>query len=128
VQFDTCKHVFICRVRRDCFHFPCYCFQFLSGSRLLYWQWYGRILPPQAYTIHSVFSASVAKQRREKYVPWSASFDYINREPSARTVLNLDCSVLSYYLDKDYIKPFQQWGEQVYPDASTPAQFLAPAE
>ena len=83
------------------------------------------ILPPQAYTIRSVFSASVAKQRREKYVPWSASFDYINREPSVRKVLILDCSVLSYYSDKDYIKPFGQWGEQVYPDASTPAQILA---
>ena len=83
------------------------------------------ILPPQVPVIHAVFSAAAAKQRRAKWIPWVESFDYINHDPTVTKLLLLDPSVLSYYSDKDYIKPFGQWGERVYPDASTPAEILS---
>jgi len=41
-----------------------------------------------------------------------------------RRLLKLDRSVVAYYSDKDYVKPFAQWGEQVFPDAATPAEIL----
>jgi hypothetical protein len=31
---------------------------------------------------------------------------------------------LSLIIRKDYVKPFRQWGEQVFPDAATPAEIL----
>lgn len=75
--------------------------------------------------IHSVFSSSFAQQRRLADIPFVQSFDFLNRDPSVNRLLILDPSIPAYYSDKDYLKPFGQWGEQVLPDASTPLEVLA---
>jgi hypothetical protein len=41
-----------------------------------------------------------------------------------KRVLILDSSVPTYYSDKDYVKPFGQWGERVYPGVNTVADIL----
>jgi len=75
--------------------------------------------------IHSVFSSSYARKRRQMEIPFVESFDFLNRDPSVSRVLILDPSVPAYYSDKEYLKPFGQWGEQVLPTAPTPEDVLA---
>lgn len=75
--------------------------------------------------LHSVFSSSFAQQRRLTKIPFVQSFDFLNRDPSVTRLLILDPSVPAYYSDKDYLKPFGQWGEQVLLDASTSLEVLA---
>lgn len=58
-------------------------------------------------------------------IPFVESFDFLNRDPSVSRVLILDPSVPAYYSDKEYLKPFGQWGEQVLPTAPTPEDVLA---
>src|SRR5208337_1292626 len=67
--------------------------------------------------IHAVFSNSFAQQRREEKIPFFESFEYVNKDASARNVLILDPSVPPYYCDKSYVKPFGQWGERTLPDS-----------
>jgi hypothetical protein len=74
--------------------------------------------------LHSVFSSAYAQQRRTSEIPYVESFDYMNRDPLVTRVLILDRSVPAYYSDKDYVKPFGQWGELLFVDASTPADIL----
>ena len=74
--------------------------------------------------IVSVLSPSFAQQRRQAEIPFEKSFDFLNRDPSLTRLLILDPSVPAYYSDKDYLKPFGQWGEQVLPDAPTPSDVL----
>jgi 4-amino-4-deoxy-L-arabinose transferase-like glycosyltransferase len=75
--------------------------------------------------LHSVFSPSFAQKRRQMEIPFLSSFTYLNRDPSVTRLLILDRSVPAYYSDKNYLKPFGQWGEQVLPDAATPNDVLA---
>jgi hypothetical protein len=75
--------------------------------------------------IRSVFSQSYADARRSDKIPFVQSFDLLNRDPAVTRLLILDPSGLPYYSDKDYLKPFGQWGEQVLPDARTPSEVLA---
>jgi hypothetical protein len=81
------------------------------------------ILAPQRHGLPALFSASAAEQRRIRSILWVESFDFINHDPLVTRVLILDRSVLSYY-SEDYIKPFGQWGELVYPDSPTEADIL----
>ena len=74
--------------------------------------------------LHSVFSPVYAQQRRTSEIPYVESFDYMNRDPLVTRVLILDRSVPAYYSDRDYVKPFGQWGELLFVDASTPGDIL----
>lgn len=74
--------------------------------------------------LRAVFSPVYAAGRRKAEVPYAESFDYINGNSRVTRVLILDPSVPAYYSDKDYIKPFGQWGERLYVNAETPAEML----
>jgi hypothetical protein len=74
--------------------------------------------------IRRVLFPSFAEQYREEKIPYRRSFEYLNGEPSMTRVLVLDPSVPVYYLDKPYLKPFGQWGEQVLPEARDATQAL----
>jgi len=82
------------------------------------------IVKPQLAGMPAVFSARRAEQRREAYIPFVQSFDYLNHDPDVTKLLILDRSVPAYYSDKNYVKPFGQWDEQVFLEAATPAQIL----
>ena len=75
--------------------------------------------------LHRALSPSFAEEQRKERIPYRVSFEYLNSEPSAKKVLVLDRSVPVYYLEKDYLKPFGQWGEQVLPEAGNSAEVLA---
>lgn len=75
--------------------------------------------------LHAVFSPSYTALRHHDRIPFVEAFDFLNREPSVRKVLILDVSVPPYYLDKDYLKPFGQWREQVLPEAPDADHVLA---
>jgi hypothetical protein len=75
--------------------------------------------------VRSVFSPAYAAERRSAGIPFVESFDFLNHDPAVSKLLILDPSVPPYYSDKDYLKPFGQWGEQLLPDASTPSEVLA---
>jgi hypothetical protein len=82
------------------------------------------IAKPQMFGLRAFFSPALTEQRRKSSIPFVQSFDYLNHDPRVTRLLILDRSVLAYYSDKDYVKPFGQWGEQVFPDAATPAEIL----
>jgi hypothetical protein len=65
--------------------------------------------------IKTVFSAKYAAVKQKGSIPYFASFEYLNSQPSVRRVLILDRSVTPYYLDKNYVKPVGQWGERTLP-------------
>jgi hypothetical protein len=67
--------------------------------------------------MHAAISTAFEQRRRTTQVPFSASFDYMNHEPSVTSVLILDPLVPGYYLDKSYVKPFGRLGEQTLPDS-----------
>jgi hypothetical protein len=75
--------------------------------------------------LHRALSPSFAEAQRAERIPYLMSFEYLNFQPAAKRVLVLDRSVPVYYLNKDYLKPFGQWGEQVLPEAQNSAQVLA---
>jgi hypothetical protein len=87
---------------------------------------YGLILEVKSRIsdLHSVFSPVYADERRQKAIPYLKSFEYINRDPLVTRILILDRSVPAYYSNKDYVKPFGQWGEQMYVDSETAADIL----
>jgi hypothetical protein len=74
--------------------------------------------------IHAALSPSYAAQRRQRDVPFVQSMDRINGDPSVTRVLILDRTVMTYYLTKDYVKPFGQWWNQIFPDAPDSAAVL----
>ncbi len=75
--------------------------------------------------LHRALSPSFAEAQRAERIPYLMSFEYLNSQPAAKRVLVLDRSVPVYYLNKDYLKPFGQWGEQVLPEARNSADVLA---
>ncbi|HEY6127819.1 MAG TPA: glycosyltransferase 87 family protein [Candidatus Acidoferrum sp.] len=79
---------------------------------------------PQLPNFPAFFSAARAEQRRRAGIPFVESFDYLNQDASVTRLLIIDRSVLTYYSDKNYVKPFGQWGEQVFPDIATAAEIL----
>lgn len=74
--------------------------------------------------IHAALSPAFAEERRKSEIPFVQSMDFVNSDPSVTRLLVLDRSVVAYYLNKDYVKPFGQWGEQVFPDAPNSAAVL----
>ncbi len=74
--------------------------------------------------LKAAVSSRFAEQHRQGSTPFFQSFEYLNVQPSVNRVLVLDRSVPVYHLDKAYLKPFGQWGEQVLPGASNSAQVL----
>src|SRR6266436_9414729 len=74
--------------------------------------------------LRSVFSPVYAQQRRTSEIPEVENFDYMNHDPLVTRVLILDRFVPAYYSDRDYVKPFGQWGELLFIDASTPGDIL----
>jgi hypothetical protein len=67
-------------------------------------------------------------QRRNTNIPFLQSIDYLNHNPAVTKVLILDRSVMTYYSDKNVIKAFGQWWEQVFPDARTGQEVLPKIE
>jgi len=67
--------------------------------------------------LHRAVSSSFAEEQREQRIPFLHSFEWLNADPGVKRVLVLDRSVPVYFLEKDYLKPFGQWGEQVLPEA-----------
>jgi len=78
----------------------------------------------QKDSVHSVFSSSFARQQAEERIPARESFEYLNREQGVRKVLILGRAVPPYYCDKEYLKPFGYYGEQVFPDLPLAADVL----
>lgn len=74
--------------------------------------------------IRSVFSAQRASEWRRERAVFIEGFDYVNHTDEVKRVLILDRSVPTYYSDKDYVKPFGQWGERPYPGVNTVADIL----
>ena len=77
--------------------------------------------------LRAAISPRYAAMKRQRDIPYLASFEYLNSEPSVREVLILDRSVPAYYSDKAYIKPEGQWGERSVPGASTSLEALQEA-
>jgi 4-amino-4-deoxy-L-arabinose transferase-like glycosyltransferase len=82
------------------------------------------IVSSRQIDLRRVFSASFAEKYHEERIPYLRSFEYLNSEPSVKLVLILDSGVPVYYLDKSYLKPFGQWGEQVLPEVQDAMQAL----
>jgi hypothetical protein len=74
--------------------------------------------------LHRAVSPSFAEAQREERIPYRMSFEYLNSQRAVRRVLVLDRSVPVYYLNKDYLKPFGQWGEQTLPGVRDAKQAL----
>jgi hypothetical protein len=83
------------------------------------------IVEARSSEMHSVFSRSFAEERRHADIPFIDSFDFVNHDPSVTKLMILDPYVLGYYSDKDYVKPFGQWGEQTLPNVTTAADALS---
>jgi len=79
----------------------------------------------RASDLHAVFSPVFAEHRRHTQIPFMESFDFLNHDSSVTSVLFLDPSVPAYFSDREYVKPFGQWGEQVFSNLSTPAEVLS---
>src|SRR5580658_2723486 len=77
--------------------------------------------------LRAAISPRYAAMKRQRDIPYLASFEYLNSEPSVREVLILDRSVPAYYSNKAYIKPEGQWGERSVPGASTSLEALQEA-
>jgi hypothetical protein len=69
------------------------------------------IFGAQLESLHAVISPNFAQLRREREIPYLASFDYLNTDPSVKKILILDRSVPPFYSRKPYVKPVGQWGE-----------------
>ena len=98
----------------------------LAATAVLISVGYGLLMiaRPDGKDIRAVFSASYAAAKRRAEIPYLESFAFLNRENSVQRVLILDRSVTPYYLDKEYVKPVGQWGEQTVSGASDSAEAL----
>lgn len=73
----------------------------------------------QADSLRAVVSPAYAQAKKQREIPYLASFEYLNATADVQKVLILDRSVLPYYLHKSYVKPIGQWGEQTVPGVTT---------
>jgi hypothetical protein len=73
----------------------------------------------QSENVRAALYRKYAEAKRQRDIPYLASFEYLNRDPSAKNVLILDRSVPPYYLQKSYLKPVGQWGELTVAGAAT---------
>jgi hypothetical protein len=74
--------------------------------------------------LHAVVSPAFAAQQRHSRIPFYETFEYLNHDPTVLKVLFLDRSIPPYYSDKNYLKPFGQWGERPLPGIDEPAAIL----
>lgn len=81
----------------------------------------------QSDALRAVFSPAYAQAKKEREVPYLASFEYLNAIPAIHQVLILDRSVTPYYLRKSYVKPVGQWGELTLPGIETSLTAIAHA-
>jgi len=83
----------------------------------------------QSENLRVALSPQFAEIKRQRDIPYLASFEYLNRDPSAKNVLILDRSVPAhYYLQKSYVKPDGQWGELTVAGAATSLAVLPRAQ
>ena len=75
--------------------------------------------------LHAAVSRGFEEQRRNRETLWVGSFDYINRDPSVKTILILDENVAPYFIKRNYVKPFGRWGEQTVPGATNLAEVIS---
>ncbi len=75
--------------------------------------------------IHAALSPSFEAKRRIAETPFLESFEYLNRETSAKKILILDPYAPAYYCDKSYVKPVGRWGEETIPGATDIEAVLA---
>jgi hypothetical protein len=87
---------------------------------------YGLLMIVRAQTenLHAVVSPNFAQFRRAREIPYLASFNYLNNDPSVKKILILDRSVPPYYSRKPYVKPVGQWGELTLPQISNSLETL----
>jgi dolichyl-phosphate-mannose-protein mannosyltransferase len=87
---------------------------------------YGLLMIVRAQTenLRAVASPSFAEFRRAREIPYLASFDYLDSDPSVKKILILDRSVPPYYFRKPYVKPVGQWGELTLPPISNSLEAL----
>lgn len=78
-------------------------------------------------SVHAVFSKSFEEQRMQAEIPFLDSFVYLNEHSAVQKVLFLNPNVPAFYSQKDYLKPFGRWGEQVLPDVRTVQEALGAA-
>lgn len=103
--------------------------KYLAGTVILVSCVYGLFMIGRANigNVRAVFSPPYATLRRQNSIPYLSSFEYLNRQPSVRSVLILDRRITPYYIDKSYIKPIGQWGERTLPGELNGSQALAQA-
>jgi len=82
------------------------------------------IFGAQIDNLHAVVSPNFAQLRRERQIPYLASFDYLNSDPSVKKILILDRSVPPFYSRKPYVKPVGQWDELTVPQISNSPETL----
>jgi hypothetical protein len=82
------------------------------------------IVRAQSENLHAIVSRNFAHVRRTREIPYLASFDYLNSDPSVKKVLILDRSVPTFYSRKAYVKPVGQWGELTLPQISNSLEML----
>jgi hypothetical protein len=82
------------------------------------------IVRAQAGNLRAVVSTNFAQFGSASEIPYVASFDYLNNDPSVKKILILDRSVPPYYLRKPYVKPVGQWGELTLPEISNSPETL----
>ena len=82
------------------------------------------IASAQIENLRAVVSPDFAQLRRTREIPYLASFDYLNNDPSVRKILILDRSVPPFYSRKPYVKPVGQWGELTLPQISNSLETL----
>ena len=83
------------------------------------------ILPERAEDLHAALSSKFEVQRRRKEIPYVESFEFINTESSVKRILILYPHIATYFIAKDYVKPFGRWGEQTLPGATDVNQVMA---
>src|SRR5467141_1854398 len=71
-----------------------------------------------------MISPEFAWAQRIRNVPYSESFQYLNKSPDVKKFLILDSSVPRFYADKHYVKPVGQWGERTVPGVTTSLEAL----
>jgi hypothetical protein len=99
----------------------------LAGAAVAISIFYGlwMIFPERAEDVHAALSKSFETKRWHTETACADSFDFINREPSVKKILILEPEVAPFFIDKDYVKPFGQWGEQSVPGATNVPEVMA---
>ena len=74
--------------------------------------------------MHAGLSSRYEAQRTREETPFFDSNEFINEEPSVKRVLILDRYISAYFIEKDYVKPFGRWGEEIFPGTMSAKQVM----